>query len=43
MAAGGNDNTFHIPNELDGDRRGRQVVKYHNGIVKQTGSSPLLV
>jgi ribosomal protein S3 len=43
MAAGGNDYTFHITNELAGARIGRQVVKYHNGIVKQTSSSPLLV
>lgn len=35
--------TFHIVNKLDGREIGRQVVNYHNGIVKQTGASPLLV
>ena len=35
--------TFHIVNKLDGKEIGRQVVNYHNGIVKQTGTSPLLV
>lgn len=35
--------TFQIVNKLDGKEIGRQVVNYHNGIVKQTGTSPLLV
>lgn len=35
--------TFNIVNKLDGREIGRQVVNYHNGIVKQTGASPLLV
>lgn len=35
--------TFNIVNKLDGREIGRQVVNYHNGIVRQTGTSPLLV
>lgn len=35
--------TFNIMNQLDGKAIGEQVIKYHNGIVKQTGSSPLYV
>lgn len=35
--------TFNISNHLDGREIGRQVIKYHNGIVKQTGRSPLYV
>lgn len=35
--------TFQIVNKLDGKEIGRQVINYHNGIVKQTGTSPLLV
>ncbi|MFR8517993.1 MAG: hypothetical protein ACLVC2_08985 [Emergencia timonensis] len=34
---------LQIVNKLDGKEIGRQVVNYHNGIVKQTGTSPLLV
>ena len=33
--------TFHINNHLDGKEIGKQVIRYHNGIVKQTGMSPL--
>ena len=29
--------------ELDGDVVGKKVIKYHNGVVMQTGESPLLV
>ena len=35
--------TFHINNHLDGKEIGKQVIRYHNGIVKQTGMSPLHV
>lgn len=35
--------TFNISNHLDGREIGKQVIKYHNGIVKQTGRSPLYV
>ena len=35
--------TFHISNQLDGREIGKQVIRYHNGIVKQTGMSPLHV
>ena len=35
--------TFHINNHLDGREIGKQVIRYHNGIVKQTGMSPLHV
>lgn len=35
--------TFNIMNQLDGKAIGEQVIKYHNGIVRQTGSSPLYV
>lgn len=43
MSGGDGSYTFHIVNKLDGREIGRQVVNYHNGIVKQTGASPLLV
>jgi len=42
MGSGGS-YTFNINNQLDGREIGRQVIKYHNGIVKQTGVSPLLI
>lgn len=35
--------TFHITNHLDGREIGKQVVKYHNGVVRQTGESPLMI
>ena len=44
MGSGNGGNyTFHIHNELDGRAIGKQVVNYHNGIVRQTGVSPLLI
>lgn len=45
MAANGNGGgtqTIRIINEIDGDVVGERVIKYHNGIVMQTGESPLL-
>lgn len=35
--------TFNINNHLDGREIGRQVIKYHNGLVKQYGHSPLII
>ncbi len=35
--------TLNINNQLDGRSIGKQVIKYHNGVVKQTGLSPLLI
>ena len=35
--------TFNIVNKLDGREIGRQVIDYHNGVVKQTGVSPLMI
>lgn len=35
--------TFNIVNKLDGKEIGRQVINYHNGIVRQTGVSPLMI
>ena len=46
MAAnGGNskDVTINATFEMDGDVVGKKVIKYHNGVVMQTGASPLLV
>lgn len=43
MGAGNGSYTFNITNQLDGREIGRQVIKYHNGVVKQTGMSPLLI
>ena len=40
---GGGSYTFNINTHLDGREIGRQVIKYHNGVVKQTGTSPLLI
>lgn len=42
MGSGGS-YTFNISNQLDGREIGKQVIKYHNGVVKQTGYSPLLI
>jgi hypothetical protein len=39
---GGGSQTIRIINEIDGDVVGERVIKYHNGIVMQTGESPLL-
>lgn len=35
--------TVNATIELDGDVVGRKVINYHNGVVMQTGESPLLV
>lgn len=35
--------TLHIVNKLDGREIGRQVVKYHNEVVRKTGVSPLMI
>lgn len=35
--------TVHATFEMDGEVIGRKVIKYHNGVVMQTGESPLLV
>ncbi len=35
--------TVNATFEMDGEVVGRKVIKYHNGIVMQTGESPLLV
>lgn len=43
MGAGNGSYTFNITNQLDGKTIGKQVIKYHNGVVKQTGMSPLLI
>ncbi len=43
MGTGNSSYTFNITNQLDGREIGRQVIKYHNGVVKQTGMSPLLI
>ena len=43
MGTGNGSYTFNITNQLDGREIGRQVIKYHNGVVKQTGMSPLLI
>lgn len=39
----GGTQTIRIINEIDGDVVGEKVIKYHNGVVMQTGESPLLV
>jgi hypothetical protein len=43
MKQGGGSQTIRIINEIDGDVVGEKVISYHNGIVMQTGVSPLLV
>lgn len=40
-SSGGGTQTIRIINEIDGDVVGERVIKYHNGIVMQTGESPL--
>lgn len=35
--------TVNATLEMDGEVVGRKVIKYHNGVVMQTGESPLLV
>ena len=39
----GGSHTIRIINEIDGDVIGEKVITYHNGVVMQTGTSPLLV
>jgi hypothetical protein len=39
----GGTQTIRIINEIDGDVIGEKVITYHNGVVMQTGESPLLV
>jgi hypothetical protein len=39
----GKDITINATFELDGTAIGKSVVKYHNGVVTQTGMSPLLI
>ena len=45
MRANGNgkDITINATFEVDGSAIGKSVVKYHNGVVTQTGMSPLLI
>ena len=43
MKQGGSSQTIRIINEIDGDVVGEKVISYHNGVVMQTGVSPLLV
>lgn len=43
MGANGGNQTLNANLYLDGKQIGKQVINYHNGIVKQTGASPLLV
>lgn len=40
---GGKNVTINATFEMDGEVVGRKVIKYHNGVVMQTGESPLLV
>lgn len=40
---GGKNVTINATIEMDGEVVGRKVIKYHNGLVMQTGESPLLV
>ncbi len=40
---GGKNVTINATIEMDGEVVGRKVIKYHNGVVMQTGESPLLV
>ena len=35
--------TVNATFEMDGEVVGRKVIKYHNGVVMQTGESPQLV
>jgi hypothetical protein len=43
MSGDGKNITINATFELDGSAIGKSVVKYHNGVVTQTGSSPLLI
>ena len=43
MGSGSGSYTFNITNTLDGREIGKQVIKYHNGVVRQTGVSPLYI
>ena len=40
---GGKDININATFTMDGDVVGKKVIKYHNGVVMQTGASPLLV
>lgn len=40
---GSKDITLNATFEVDGDTLGKKVIKYHNGIVNQTGESPLTI
>ena len=42
-STGGKPVTVNATFEVDGEVIGRKVIKYHNGVVMQTGASPLLV
>lgn len=42
-SAGGKDISIEISIPMDGETIARKVIKIHNGIVRQTGASPLLV
>ena len=41
--SGGKPVTVNATFEIDGEVVGKKVIKYHNGVVMQTGMSPLLV
>lgn len=43
QGANGGTANIHVTVEVDGDTLGKKVIKYHNGVVKQTGASPLMV
>ena len=34
---------IHATFVMDGDVVGKQVIKYHNGVVRRTGRSPLMI
>lgn len=41
---GGNNNmNLHATFVMDGEVVGKQVIQYHNGVVKRTGTTPLLI
>lgn len=41
---GGNGNmNIHATFVMDGEVVGKQVIKYHNGVVKRTGTTPLMI
>lgn len=46
MSANGNGGkpiNIYITSEIDGEVAGKNFIKYHNGVVTQTGESPLMV